>query len=261
MLGRETAIQKVIMREDGWFELDHASGLPQEIVPAPALPEVPMKKEVSFKRTFAGKLPDEFQTLRVPLDKRFMDFDCEKESLILYGKESMESLHIQSLVGRRRMDFNFGAETEMMFHPYNFQQAAGMALYYDTTNYFYLQISFDENQGKYIALLECNHGKIRQSGEKIFLSDEDKSIRMKLVVNNGTAEFYWGYEGEEYHGIGEALDATQISDDYYDETKHGLRFTGGFIVLCCQDLSGQRCPAEFGYFCYQSYDNELHRGA
>ena len=47
-----------------------------------------------------------------------------------------------------------------------------------------------------------------------------------------------------------------FSDDYYDEAKHGLRFTGGFIVLCCQDLSGQRCPAEFSYFSYRSFDKQ-----
>lgn len=256
MLGRETAIQKVTLREDGWFELEHPSGLPQETTPAPDLPEMIIKKETSIKKTFKGKLPDEFQTLRVPLDKCFMDFNNEKESLILYGKESMESLHIQSLVGRRRTDFFFEAETEMLFEPYNFQQAAGMALYYDTTNYFYLQVSTDENQRKYIALLECNHGKTRQVGEKQLILNNNQPVIMKLIVNNDKADFYWSYEGEENHKIGETLDATQISDDYYDEAKHGLRFTGGFIVLCCQDLSGQRCLAEFSYFSYRSFDKQ-----
>ena len=53
---------------------------------------------------------------------------------------------------------------------------------------------------------------------------------MKRIVNNDKADCYWSWESEENHKIRETLDATQISDDYYDEAKHGLRFTGGFIV-------------------------------
>ena len=46
-----------------------------------------------------------------------MQFDEEKETLILYGKESMESLHKQSLVGRRREHWAFEAETRIRFEP------------------------------------------------------------------------------------------------------------------------------------------------
>lgn len=48
-----------------------------------------------------------------------------------------------------------------------------------------------------------------------------------------------------------ALYATQLSDDYYDEFKNGLRFTGSFIVLCCQDTSGRYREAEFEKFVYR----------
>jgi xylan 1,4-beta-xylosidase len=27
-------------------------------------------------------------------------------------------------------------------------------------------------------------------------------------------------------------------------------FTGAFVGMCCQDLSGQDCPADFNYFEY-----------
>lgn len=47
------------------------------------------------------------------------------------------------------------------------------------------------------------------------------------------------------------MDATQLSDDYYDEFKNGLRFTGSFIVLCCQDTSGRYREAEFEKFVYR----------
>ena len=145
----------------------------------------------------------------------------------------MESLHMQSLVGRRRMDFAFEAETKVKFTPISFQQMAGMALYYDTTNYFYLNISWDEQKGRVLSLLECDHGVHKVRSEQVELPAQDEGICLKLVVHNDKA------------------DATQLSDDYYDEFKNGLRFTGSFIVLCCQDTSGRYREAEFEKFVYR----------
>lgn len=250
MLGRETAIQKLQMTDDDWFILDTESGLLQENVPAPKLPVFEVKTR-PVKITFPGKLPDEFQTLRIPLEEHWMDFNREKQSLILYGKESMESLHTQSLVGMRRDRFYFTAETKVSFHPVNYQQMAGMALYYDTTNYFYLNISWDEKRGRTLSLLICNHGEQSKSGETYQLPEHWQSVYMKMVVRNREAQFYWSGDGESFNKVGDALDASQLSDDYYDEKMHGLRFTGTFVVLCCQDTSGQRCAAEFEYLMYR----------
>ena len=68
MLGRETAIQKLRMTEDGWFVIDHASGLPQEEVEAPAL-EGDYAEEKKVRYVFPERLPDKFQNLRIPLGR------------------------------------------------------------------------------------------------------------------------------------------------------------------------------------------------
>ncbi len=72
-----------------------------------------------------------------------------------------------------------------------------------------------------------------------------------MVVHNDKADFYWSPDGIIFEKIGDTLDATQLSDDYYDEFKNGLRFTGSFIVLCCQDTSGRYREAEFEKFVYR----------
>ncbi|WP_243099373.1 MULTISPECIES: glycoside hydrolase family 43 protein [Clostridia] len=249
MLGRETSIQKLKMTEDGWFVIDHPSGLPQNEVPSPGLPDF-IVSERPVKRVFPAKLPDEFQTLRIPLGQRWMAFNEERQSLVLYGKESMESLHTQSLVGIRREHFDFMAETSVRFWPVNYQQMAGMALYYDTTNYFYLNVSWDEVLGRTVSMIVCDHGEISVSGERCQIAEGEDNVYMRMKVKNKTAQFSWSPDGENYFEIGEELDATKLSDDYYNEAEHGLRFTGTFIVLCCQDTSGQRCPAEFEYLTY-----------
>ena len=85
MLGRETAIQNLTLRDDGWFELSTPDKLPRAYYEVPD--DVILKeKPLEIRSEFVGKLPDEFQTLRVPLDERLMKFDTEKKSLILCGK-------------------------------------------------------------------------------------------------------------------------------------------------------------------------------
>lgn len=249
MLGRETAIQKLKLTSDGWFCTDDETGMPKEKVEPPDLPEFQVK-EIPVRKTFPGKLPDEFQSLRVPLTKEWMDFNIEKERLILYGKESMESLHMQSLVARRREHFVFQAETKMYFNPQNYGQMAGFALYYDTTNYFYLCVSMDESIGKCIYLLECCHGVKNISGEMVKIPNEQDGIVLRMEVNNSEAEFYCFLNGKK-EKIGTTMDATQLSDDFYEENKHGLRFTGTFVALCCQDVRGTKKAAEFEYFEYK----------
>lgn len=249
MLGRETAIQKLKMTEDGWFLTEDGTGLPRDRVPAPDLPDFPVEK-IPVKRTFPGKLPEEFQTLRIPLPEDSMQFDREKETLILSGKESMESLHKQSLVGRRREHMVFTAETKLCFEPDTFQQMAGMVLYYDTTNYFYACISRDESVGKCIFLLECRHGDNRVVGKLESLS-EGQPVVLRMQVNEGCADFFWSEDGKNFRKLGETMDATQLSDDFYEQDPYGLRFTGTFIALCCQDLQSREKSAEYEYFIYK----------
>ena len=48
--------------------------------------------------------------------------------------------------------------------------------------------------------------------------------------------------------LGISFDAAQLSDEYSREGS----FTGTFIGMCAQDLSGTRKPADFDYFEYIS---------
>ncbi|MCB7302810.1 glycoside hydrolase family 43 protein [Bariatricus massiliensis] len=252
MLGRETAIQKLVKTDDGWLKLWAGGRSPQTEVPAPYLkdwnPTPPAKRGA-----FDGKLADEFQTLREPADVSWMSLNHEKKSLLLTGRQSLESLYCQSLVGRRREDFYFSSDVVLDFEPENFQQMAGIALYYDTSNYIYLNVTWNETKGKCVGLLECDQGVIRQRAESVPVSPQ-KEIALRINVENSTAVFAWSADKKIFRQIGKAVDVTHLSDDYYEEDTTGLRFTGTFIVLCCQDVSGQRKTAEFSCFEYCGRD-------
>ncbi len=250
MLGRETAIQKLERTDDGWFRLEGGGNAPRMEVPG-----LPHKKQMEsrpkIRKNFENGLPEEFQSLREPMDPNWIYFKQNNKSMVLIGRTSMESMHYQSLVGRRREDFYFVAETALVFEPGNFQQMAGIAVYYDTMNYAYLNLSFDEKEGRFLQLLECDQGVITQKG---YAAIEQNMVRMRIKANKDQAEFFWSTDGKAFCRIGPDLDITHMSDDYYIEEIMGLRFTGTFIALCCQDISGQKKEAEFMYFDYQGYD-------
>ncbi|MNP86348.1 hypothetical protein D3C76_1865290 [compost metagenome] len=54
------------------------------------------------------------------------------------------------------------------------------------------------------------------------------------------------------------LDAAKLSDEYATVSADGVftswGFTGTFVGLCAQDLSGRRKHADFDYFSVQEHD-------
>lgn len=78
---------------------------------------------------------------------------------------------------------------------------------------------------------------------------------MKLKTFGETAQFFYSLNGEEYQKIGGLLDATILSDDYFNKQGH-IMFTGAFIGICCQELSGQGKYADFDFFIYRDKKEE-----
>jgi xylan 1,4-beta-xylosidase len=246
ILGRETAIQKMEWREDGWIYLEGGGNLPRVYVPAPDLPEAPWEAE-DIKDDFDGdKLNIHFQTLRVPLDEDSMSLKERPGYLRLKGRESLGSRFNQSLVARRQQAFRYTAVTAVEFEPETFQQMAGLVAIYDDSNYFYLNITYHEEMGKILDILVCDAGVFNEP------------LREKLPVNGWTRcylkadadyhllRFSYSADEKEWIDIGPVFDASILSDEYTEPN----RFTGAFVGLCCQDLSGQRKHADFDFFSY-----------
>jgi xylan 1,4-beta-xylosidase len=56
--------------------------------------------------------------------------------------------------------------------------------------------------------------------------------------------------------VGPVLDGSILSDDYVEDAEIRYRpcFTGAFVGLCCQDLSGQGLHADFDGFAYLEFE-------
>lgn len=249
-LGRETAIQKVVWGEDDWLYLEGGGNNPKVNVPAPELKEVCFEAEKTRDHFDREALNINFQSLRVPLYDDSLSLKERLGFLRLKGRESLGSRFHQSLIARRQQAFHYTAGTAVEFEPDTFQQMAGLIVLYDINNYFYLNITFDEIKGKVLNIVTCDNGNFDEPlTEKVPLGDL-KTCYLKAEVDYHMLQFYYSGTENEWDKIGNVFDASILSDEYTEPS----RFTGAFVGLCCQDLSGQRKPADFDYFDYIERD-------
>ena len=247
-LGRESSIQKLEWR-DGWpYVIGGKEGAKE--VAAPNLVEVkfpPTHLEVDqFEEV---KLNINFNTLRIPFTEKIGSLSARENHLRLYGNESLTSKFTQSLVARRWQSFNFEAETAVDFKPTTFQQSAGLVNYYNTENWTALRVTWDESLGRCLSLMTCDNFSFNQLlFPKISIPDECEYVYLRVNVHVETYQYSYSFDGRNWEKIAILLDATKLSDDYIEG---GGFFTGSFVGMQCEDMSGQRAVADFKYFKYQ----------
>ena len=253
VMGRETAIQRMVWGDDGWLRTADGRGTPASEIElgGPANEGVGCVSEYS---DFAdGTLPPAFQWLRTPHPDRIFSLDARPAHLRLYGRETIGSHFTQALVARRQQAFRYEAETLVDFTPRHFQQAAGLVCYYNSTKFHYLHITAGDDGSRQIQILSAIP---RETGSSLLsqrVRIEPGQIAMKVEVDYDTLRFaYRAAEATEWIWLPDILDASILSDE---ATLPGMpNFTGTFVGMACQDLSGAGRPADFGYFRYTEHD-------
>lgn len=246
-LGRETCIQKVVWTEDFWLRLENGDCHPSAEVQAPGLPEQKWASEPARDDFDTERLNIHFQTLRVPLGEDTVSLKERTGYLRLKGRESLNSLFHQCLVARRQQAFRYTASTCVEFQPESFKQMAGLVCYYNTENYHYLTVTHNETLGKCITIVSCNNYKVSYPIESGISADGWSQCYLQANVDYDKLQFRYSSDGETWKDIGPVLDASILSDE---ACKVWWGFTGAFVGLCCQDLSGQRKHADFDFFEY-----------
>lgn len=74
-------------------------------------------------------------------------------------------------------------------------------------------------------------------------------VYMRVEVDFERLHFGYRLEGQDWCWLPEQFDASILADE---ATAPGLpNFTGAFVGMCCQDMSGSGRPADFDYFEYR----------
>ena len=104
-------------------------------------------------------------------------------------------------------------------------------------------LSRDEDLGLCLQIHSCDDGtsSFPLGGTPTPVPTGDLNLRM--IFDNSALQFSWSTDGTEFHTIGPILDASLLSDDYGDH----WGFTGTFVALACQDLTGSKLAAEFEF--------------
>ena len=261
-LGRETALQKAEWSGDGWLRLVGASGdgQPQVQIPPPNLPEHPWPAEASCHEFDTDRLPKEFQWLRLPNPESIMSLTTRPGYLRLYGQQSLGNWFAQALVARRQESFKCRAETRLEFLPETFQQSAGLVCYYNTFKYHYLYVSIDEEGCRFVDIMSCEGDASTESTFPLsaeqtrprFVLPLDGPVWLRCEINHASLLFYYATDGHNWQHLPVTLDHSLISDEA--GKGEGESFTGAFVGMCCQDLSGASHPADFDCFYYNDLD-------
>jgi xylan 1,4-beta-xylosidase len=252
-LGRETAIQRMVWSDDGWLKTADGECVPQSEVDAPALPPHAFPLKPVREDFTHAQLPIDFQWLRSPWPDELFSLTARPGYLRLYGAETIGSMFRQALVARRQQSHCFCAATAVDFEPEQFQQMAGLVCYYNSSKFHYIYISRDELLGRHIRVMSCLPDAVQSDvfSDPIAIPDGVR-VHLRVEVDYERLLFAFRIEGGEWQWLPGPLDASILSDEAGPPGYPN--FTGAFVGMCCQDLAGTRCPADFDYFEYRERD-------
>jgi xylan 1,4-beta-xylosidase len=249
VLGRETAIQKMVWGDDGWLRTLDGSGLPELETPAPSLPAAAFAKPPVREDFNSNQLPIDFQWLRSPKPEELFNLSARPGFLRLHGRETIGSIFRQSLVARRQQAHCFSVVTAMEFEPAHFQQAAGLVCYYNSSKFHYLHVTHDEEHGRHVRVMSCIPDLPQSDFFTAPITIPPGRIELRAEVDYERLRFAFRVADQEWTWLPELFDASALSDEC---TGPGAaNFTGAFVGVACQDLSGTSHPADFDYFEYR----------
>ncbi|MCR4757181.1 MAG: glycoside hydrolase family 43 protein [Butyrivibrio sp.] len=262
MLGRETAIQKVIWKDDWpylYSEVDEqVTTVPQENVLEPSFEKKRDEVDTEYEKNSVSRrltkferddfnesvLNLDYQSLRIPMDDRYLSLKERPGYLRLFGRSGLSSQFSQSLIARRMTSYNMEITTSVEYEPKVFKQMAGLIFMYDTENYLYFHVTHDEDIGKCITLLKYENKEAEYLSDYIPIPEKEPVI-LKLSISGTEAVFEYSVgESTSTKQIAPPVDASFLSDEACNQGW----FTGAMIGLCTQDLTGRGLHADFDYF-------------
>jgi xylan 1,4-beta-xylosidase len=153
-------------------------------------------------------------------------------------------------VARRQQSHHCAAETALEFDPEHFQQMAGLVCYYNAAKFHYLYLSCDDLHGKHLRVMSAlpDQPSADAFTDPIPVGFEGP-LELRAEIRLDTLRFAWRSPDGQWSWLPQSFDASILSDE---ATGPGLpNFTGAFVGVACQDLSGEGRPADFAWFEYR----------
>lgn len=265
VLGRETAIQKMVWNKEGWLRLACGGRFGQRETEEPeGIAEYifPEEERKDYGRDEFDALPESdrvktsalldvrYTSLRQPYDS-YASLTQRPGYLRLYDQESLNSCCNVSMIARRQQARHVQVETSIDFVPTCREQMAGLAYMYDTGNFYLLVKTRDEEYGcpsldlkipAKLRLIRSSHFAVDDVIPPIAIPENGPLFLRTVTTEDGLhAKFYYSLDGQNFRELAEV--PTNILTDEQSEG-----FTGAHFGMYCHDMTGGRKWADFDYF-------------
>ena len=266
VLGRETAIQKMVWNKEGWlrlacggrfgqWETEEPTGISEYLFPEEegkdyGRDDFNAQPECGGDKNVSALLDVRYTSLRQPCDS-YISLTDRPGYLRLYGQESLNSCYNVSLVARRQQERHVQVETSVEFAPTCREQMAGLAYMYDTGNFYLLVKTREEEYGSQslnlkssakLRLIKSDHFDVTDVIPAISVPQDGPLYLRVVTTQEGLcAKFFYSLDGKDYMELAEV--PTNILTD---EQSDG--FTGAHFGMYCHDMTGLRRYADFDYF-------------
>ena len=138
------------------------------------------------------------------------------------------------------------------FEPQHFQQAAGLVCYYNAAKFHYLHLSHDEEIGKHLRVMTCTPDSPQTDAfTQPIEIPAGRRVELRVEVDHERLLFAYRVEGRDtaWQWLPQVFDASILSDEA--AAPGTPNFTGTFVGVACQDMSGTAQPADFDWFEYR----------
>ncbi|MDB4914915.1 MAG: xynB 2 [Gemmatimonadetes bacterium] len=247
-LGRETAIQRMVWGADGWLRTNDRLGTAETVADDPGLAACVFAPGPAREDFVSPELPMDFQWLRSPWPNELFSVNARPGFLRLYGRESIGSYFRQALVARRQQSHCVSVQTIMDFEPEHFQHSAGLVCYYNSAKFHYLHVSHDDIQGKHLRVMSSLPDQVASDVFTMPVPLAAGPIELRAEIDFERLYFAYRTAGGSWQWLEQQFDASILSDEA--SAPGAPNFTGAFIGMACQDMSGMQHHADFDWFEY-----------
>ena len=245
ILGRETSLQKVEWTEDGWLRMVAGGTLARPITEGMSGVEVSdAPQAVAVTEEFDGAdIDPNIMSIYGPRTADWFDLNARPGFARIHGRQSFFSRFDVSLLATRVQSFRTIIETSLEFHPDHYSESAGLALYYDDSNWLFARLYHSETLGgTALAVMKGEKGtKDEFILDRVPVPEGCAELRAELDYD--TVRFLWRKPSEsDWRPLGDSLDVRFMSDE------QTLGFTGLMAAIGAWDAYRRESYADFDYF-------------
>jgi len=104
-----------------------------------------------------------------------------------------------------------------------------------------------------LQIITCDHFAMTEHLELGLDLSAYERVSLRTEIDHEKLQFFYATEADQWQKVGPVLDMRILSDDYVraGEERYRPAFTGCFVGLCCQDLSGRKIAADFDWWEYE----------